>query len=408
MGNWRYEGFTKDGKREAGTIQASSQKEVRKLLRAKGIRPKKILSPSLLEFDITEWMIEKGIAQPFGAKELFNFTKQLSIMIGAGVPIIQGLEILYKQEKHLVLKKTIKRISSDVAEGMTIAEAMEQHKGFDKLYCNLIRAGESGGILDGILIKLSEHMEKQEKTKAQIKSAMTYPVIVTIVGIGVIWAMMVFVVPQFVGMLKDTNQAIPAITQFVIDTSKFLGDYTIYILPSVVFIIFLLKAWVANSKTGKYLFDRLMMKLPVFGGIIIKGNLSSFSRTLGTMLSSGVSLIDALDICIETIENGVISDDLKKVKRKVVQGKTLAEPLERISYFPDMVSQMIRVGEQTGQIDQMLEKTADVFEDEVSQLVSEMTKLIEPLIIVVLGGIIATILVAMYLPMFMAGGGADG
>lgn len=403
MGNWRYEAISKEGRREAGTVQAGSAKEVRRILRGRGLRPKRVIPPSLLEFDIGEWMVEKGLSAPFGPQDLMRFTKQLAIMVNAGVPIIQSLEILYKQQKHPVLKRAIKRIGTDVGEGKTIAEAMKEQKGFDKLYCNLVKAGEAGGILDTILNKLSTHLEKQEKIKSQIKSAMTYPIIVTLVGIGVIWGMMVFVVPQFVSMLTDTGQAIPAITQFVIDTSDFLGAWSMYMVPAFVVMGAALNSFV-KTPSGKVIYDNLFMRLPIFGEIIIKGNLSSFARTLATMLGSGVSLIDALDICIETIDNGVIGRDLTEVRKKVIEGKSLTEPLEKISYFPDMVTQMVRVGEQTGAVDEMLEKVSEVFEDEVNGLIETMTKMVEPLIIVVLGGIIATILVAMYLPMFMSAG----
>ena len=170
MGNWRFEAVNKEGKREAGTIQASNAKEVRRVLRSRGLRPKRVVAPSILEFDIGEWMVENGFAKPFGPQELMRFTKQLAIMENAGVPIIQSLEILYKQQKHPVLKKAIKKIGSDVGEGKTIAEAMKEQKGFDKLYCNLVKAGEAGGILDTILDKLSVHLEKQEKIKAQVLS----------------------------------------------------------------------------------------------------------------------------------------------------------------------------------------------------------------------------------------------
>ncbi len=404
MGNWRFEAVNKEGKREAGTIQASNAKEVRRVLRSRGLRPKRVVAPSILEFDIGEWMVENGFAKPFGPQELMRFTKQLAIMVNAGVPIIQSLEILYKQQKHPVLKKAIKKIGSDVGEGKTIAEAMKEQKGFDKLYCNLVKAGEAGGILDTILDKLSVHLEKQEKIKAQVKSAMTYPMIVTLVGIGVVWGLMVFVVPQFVGMLQDTGQAIPAVTQFVIDASDFLGNYSMYLVPGFMVLGAAINAYI-KTPVGKIIYDNLFMKVPIFGEIIIKGNLASFSRTLATMLGSGVSLVDALDICIETIDNGVIARDLSEVRKKVIEGKSLTEPLEKIAYFPSMVTQMVRVGEQTGQVDQMLDKTSEVFEDEVNTLIETMTKMVEPLIIVVLGGIIATILVAMYLPMFMSAGG---
>ena len=280
---------------------------------------------------------------------------------------------------------------------------MESQKGFSKLYCNLVKAGEAGGILEGILKKLAVHMDKQEKTKAQIKSAMMYPSIVCGVGAVVIWAMMVFVVPQFTGMLKENGQEIPWITQFVIDTSEFFGKYSPIMVPGFFVGITLFLSYI-KTPSGKIVWDNFSMKLPIFGKIIIKGNLSSFSSTLATLLGAGVSLIEALDICIETLDNGVIARDLREVKRKVVEGKTLTEPLSKIEYFPELVTQMIRVGEQTGQIDDMLARVADVFEEEVDTLVGGMTKLIEPIIIVVLGGIIATILVAMYLPMFMSAG----
>jgi type IV pilus assembly protein PilC len=405
MAFYSWEGLNKDGKRDSGKVEASDEREARRILRTMGVRPKKINPPSLLEFDIGEWMIDKGISAPFGPKELTNFTKQLSIMINAGVPIIQALEILYKSEKHPVLKKSVKKIASAVSEGKTVSEAMSTQKGFDKLYCSLVRAGEAGGILDIILGKLSIHMDKQEKTKKQIKSALSYPFIVCMVGAGVIWGMMVFVVPQFVDMLADTGQKPPYITQLVMDISAFLAEYTLMTVPIVFIAAVFIQSYI-KTPTGKKHFDLLTMNMPIFGGIVVKGNLSSFSRTLATMLTSGVALIDALDICIETLDNQVISDDLKVVKRKVVEGSTLTDPLAKISYFPDMVSQMIRVGEQTGEVDNMLEKVADVFEDEVNTLIDGATKLIEPIIIVVLGGLIATILVAMYLPMFMSAGGA--
>lgn len=407
MGLWRWEGLDKSGHRAKGGVKASSKQEARKMIRALGVRPKKITAPSILEFDIGEWMVEKGFAKPFSVKDLGRFTRQLAIMVSAGIPIIQTLEILYKSEKKVTLKKSIQNIARDVSEGATISESMAKQVGFSKLYCNLVRAGEAGGILDTILDKLAIHMDKQEKTKSQIKSAMTYPAIVTLVGIGVIWGMMVFVVPQFVDMLKDSGQEPPFITQLVMDISAFFGEYTLIMVPSFIIGLFLLKSYI-TTPTGKIVFDKFMMKMPVFGGIVIKGNLSSLFRTLSTMLGAGVSLIDSLDICVETVDSSVIARDMSAVRKKVVEGSTLTEPLAKIEYFPDMVAQMIKVGEQTGNIDDMLEKVSDVFEEEVNVLIENMTKMIEPLIIVVLGGMIAAILVAMYLPMFMGAGGVDG
>ncbi len=401
MGMWKWEGLDKNGKRSSGQIEATSEKEVRRLLRGQGNRPKKITPPSILEFDLGQWMVEQGFASAFGTKELSNFTKQMAIMINAGVPILQGLEIIYKTEKNAALKNAIQRIAKDVQEGKTLAESMTRQKGFDKLYCNLVKAGEIGGILDVILNKLSIHLEKQEKTKSQIKSAMTYPFMVTLIGIGVVWGLVTFVVPQFVGMLKDSGKEVPGITQFVMDVSDLCVNYSAYAVPLIIISLVLLSSWI-KTPAGKIIYDKIMMKIPGFGVVVIKGNLSSFTRTLGTLLSAGVSLIDALEICIETIDNGVISRDIATVKKSVIEGKTLTEPLQKIAYFPEMVAQMIKVGEQTGSIDQMLDKIAVVFEDEVNMAVESATKLIEPLILVGLGGTIAVVLVAIYLPMFMS------
>lgn len=406
MAIWRYEGIDKSGKKTLGQLDAADERDARKQLRVQGIRIKVLTPPSILEFDLGQWMIDKGFAKSFGAKDLMNFTKQLSTMIAAGVPLLQALEILYRSEKNPVLKHTIKKIAQDVGEGKTIAEAMGGQKGFDKLYVNLVKAGEQGGILDSILKKLATQMEKIEKTKGQIKSAMMYPIIVTLVGAGVIWGMMVFVVPQFVGMLKDTGQELPWITQFVIDSSEFLGTYSLIMVPAFFVAAVFLFSYV-KTPTGKIAWDNFSMRMPMFGGVIVKGNLAAFASTLATLLNAGVSLIDALEVTIETLDNSVISKDLTEVRKKVMEGKTLTEPLQQIDYFPELITQMIRVGEQTGQIDQMLQKCAEVFEDEVNELIGGLTKMIEPLIIVVLGGIIAVILVAMYLPMFMSAGGSE-
>lgn len=406
MAIWRYEGIDKTGKKTLGQVDASDERDARKQLRLQGIRIKILTPPSILEFDLGQWMVDKGFAKSFGAKDLMNFTKQLSTMISAGVPLLQSLEILFRAEKNPTLKIAIKKIAQDVGEGKTIAEAMMNQKGFDKLYCNLVKAGEAGGILDSILKKLATQMEKIEKTKSQIKSAMMYPIIVTLVGIGVIWGMMVFVVPQFTGMLKDTGQELPFITQFVIDVSNFLGSYSLIMVPGFFVLLVFLVSYV-KTPSGKIMWDNFSMRMPMFGQVVVKGNLASFASTLSTLLSAGVSLIDALEVTIETLDNSVISKDLREVRRKVMEGKTLTEPLQQIDYFPELITQMIRVGEQTGQVDQMLQKVAEVFEDEVNDLIGGLTKMIEPLIIVVLGGIIAVILVAMYLPMFMSAGGTE-
>ncbi len=407
MAKFKWEGVDKNGKRAIGVVEAQDLREAKKLLRAQGARPIKINPPTFFEIDLTEWMIDNGLIPPFGTKELIQFIRQLSIMVNAGIPIVQAFEIIYKSEKHPVLKRTVRNLARDVSEGKTIHEAMVKQGYFSKLFVNLIKAGEAGGILDKILVKLAEHLEKQQKIIKKVKGALQYPLIVCVVGAAVVWGLMVFVVPQFVDMLKDTGQEVPFVTKLVMDTSAFFGDYSLFLVGALVVGGLALKVWI-GTPLGKAAFDRTMMKLPMFGDLVIKGNLASFSRTLSTMLSAGVTLTDSLDVCIDTVDNGIIQDDLRKVRSLVLQGKTLAEPLSQIKYFPEMIASMVKVGEQTGNLDMMFGKISEVFEEELDETVNNLTKLIEPLIIVVLGGIVATILVAMYLPIFMSAGGGEG
>ncbi len=406
MAKFKYVGFTGDGKKVENTIEADTVRDAKKLLRRQNIRATKVIAPSFFEVDLGEMMVEKGLARPFGRAELMRFTRQLAILINAGVPILECMEILHKQEQNMVLKKVVRNISMQIEEGKSLYDAMSNQQGFDKLYCSLVRAGEAAGILDSILNKLAEFLEKAEKLKKQVKSALTYPVIVVIVGIIVIFGLMVFVVPQFVDILKDSNQEIPWVTQTVMDISSFFQNYTLLLIAGI-FAGAMFFANFIKTREGKQAWDRFTMKAPLFGMLVIKGNLGSFTRTLATMLSAGVPIIDSLEICIETLDNTQIAKDLTKVRKAVIEGKSITEPLGRIPYFPPLVAQMIKVGESTGNLDQMLIKVADVFEEEVEELVGNLTKMIEPLILVVLGGIIAFVLVAMYLPIFMSAGGTE-
>lgn len=405
QGKFKYEGVTAEGKKVQGEIGGKDVRQVKRLLRRQGVRAKKVTPPNPLDVDLGMLMVEKGLARPFGRMELNRFTKQLAILINAGVPILECLEILAKQEKNQSLKVAIKKVVEDVGGGKSLFEGMSKHKGFDKLYCSLVKAGESAGILDIILNKLSEYMEKQEAIVKRVKSAMTYPVIVLVIGLAVTWGLMVFVVPQFVDMLKESNQEVPAVTQFVIDTSNFFQEYTLLMAPILAVAVFLFAGFI-KTKEGKVWWDRLVMKTPVFGDIAIKGNLASFTRTLATMLSAGVDLLEALEVCIETVDNTQIKRDLNTVRKAVIRGKSITEPLGRIKYFPPLVNQMMKVGESTGNLDEMLIKVADVFEKETEEVIDNMTKLIEPAILVGLGGLIGTVLIAMYLPIFMSAGGA--
>lgn len=405
MPKFKYVGFTGDGKKVESSIDADSVRDAKKLLRRQNIRATKVIPPSFFEVDLGQVLVEKGLARPFGRVELMRFTRQLSILINAGVPILECMEILHKQEQNLVLKRVVKNISMQIEEGKSLFEAMSQQQGFDKLYCSLVKAGEAAGILDSILVKLAEFLEKAEKLKKQVKSALTYPVIVVIVGIIVVFGLMTFVVPQFVDILKESNQEIPWVTQTVIDISNFFQNYTMLLIAGLVAGTMLFLNFI-KTREGKHAWDRFTMKAPLFGMLVIKGNLGAFTRTLSTMLAAGVPIIDSLEICIETLDNTQIAKDLTKVRKAVIEGKSITEPLGRITYFPPLVTQMIKVGESTGNLDQMLLKVADVFEEEVEELVGNLTKLIEPIILVVLGGVIGFVLIAMYLPIFLSAGGA--
>ncbi len=406
MPKFKYIGFTADGKKVENTVEADTPRDAKKLLRRQNIRATKVIAPSFFEADLGQFLVEKGLAKPFGRAELMRFTRQLAILINAGVPILECMEILHKQEQNMVLKRVVKNITMQIEEGKSLFDAMSQQQGFDKLYCALVKAGEAAGILDSILVKLAEFLERAEKLKKQVKSALTYPVIVVIVGIIVIFGLMVFVVPQFVEILKESNQAVPWVTQTVIDISNFFRDYTLLLIAGIVASTMFFLNFI-KTKEGKQGWDRFTMKAPLFGMLVIKGNLGAFTRTLATMLAAGVPIIDSLEICIDTLDNTQIAKDLTKVRKAVIEGKSITEPLSRITYFPPLVTQMIKVGESTGNLDQMLLKVADVFEEEVEELVANLTKLIEPIILVVLGGIIGFVLIAMYLPIFMSAGGAD-
>ena len=406
MAKYKYIGFTGDGRKVENSIEAETVRDAKKILRRQNIRATKIIEPSFFEADLGQFLVDKGLARPFGRVELMRFTRQLAILINAGVPILECMEILHKQEQNMVLKRVVKNISMQIEEGKTLFDAMSQQQGFDKLYCALVKAGESAGILDSILNKLAEFLEKAEKLKKQVKSALTYPVIVVFVGVLVVFGLMTFVVPQFVGILKESNQEIPWVTQTVIDISNFFQNYTLLLIAGMVAATMIFVNFI-KTREGKHAWDRFTMKAPLFGMLVIKGNLGSFTRTLATMLSAGVPIIDSLEICIETLDNTQIAKDLTRVRKAVIEGKSITDPLSRITYFPPLVTQMIKVGESTGNLDQMLVKVADVFEDEVEELVGNLTKLIEPIILVVLGGIIGFVLIAMYLPIFMSAGGVE-
>jgi len=401
---YKYEGITREGKKVSGEMDAADIAEVKKILRRSGIRTSKIQAPSMLDMDLNQLVGQLLGAKGFSDKDLSRFTNQLSTLIDAGVPIVQSMEILFKQEKSIGLKRAIKSVAKQVSEGKSLHDAMTETGAFDRLFCYMVKAGESAGIIDQILARLSAFLEKKQALKKKVKSAMTYPLIVSVIGVGVVTFLLAYVVPMFVDMIKDSKQQIPGITQMVMDISEFIQEYFFIMLAmgigGSIGIIYALK-----TPQGRNMFDEMMLKLPIFKDLTIKSNLSTMTQTLSTLIAAGIPILDALDICVDTLDNGIIAKDVSKVRTAVASGKNMTDPLKRISYFPPLITQMIEVGESTGKLETMLHKVSKIFEIEVEGAIQTITSLIEPLILVVLGGVIAVVLVAMYLPIFMSAGG---
>jgi type IV pilus assembly protein PilC len=325
-------------------------------------------------------------------------------MIDAGLPIIQCLEILYTQQGNKTFKGMIKEIKEQVESGATLAEALKRFpKHFDDLFVNMIAAGEAGGILDAILRRLAAYMEKAAKLKAQVKGAMTYPIVTLIIAIVVLGIILVFVIPVFEEMFADFGGELPVPTQIVVTASEIVKSKIIYILVGIFILGFTLRKFYATEK-GQDMADDIVLKIPVFGELLRKVAVAKFTRTMGTMLASGVAILEALDIVAKTAGNRTVERAIYDVRSGIAEGRTMADPLAESGVFPAMVCQMISVGESTGALDAMLEKIADFYDEEVDQAVDNLTSLIEPFMLVFLGATIGGLVVAMYLPIFKMAG----
>ncbi len=396
MAVFTWEGMKKTGEVVKGNIDAQSESAVIALLRQQDIRPINVKEKKAA-FDFGKLNIFK---EKVGGKELSIFTRQFATMIDAGLPLVQCLDILGGQQENKTFQKTIKDLKTSIEGGSTFAAALKKHPDvFDSLYSNLVAAGEVGGMLDAILARLATYIEKAEKLKGRVKGAMIYPVVVLSVAAGAVSILLLFVIPVFAKMFGDIGAALPAPTQFVMDLSSFLKHYIIYIIIGIVAIIVAVRSYYRTGN-GKLVIDGLLLKMPVFGDIIRKNAVARFSRTLSTMMSSGVPIMDGLEIVARTSGNQVVENAIMKARESIAAGKTIAEPLAQTKVFPGMVVQMISVGEATGNMDAMLSKIADFYDEEVDSAVANMTALIEPIMIVFLGVIIGGLVVAMYLPIF--------
>jgi type IV pilus assembly protein PilC len=389
-----YKGVNRAGASVAGERAAESKAEVAALLKREQINVSK-LSEKGKEFNVPAF--GAGVDQ----KELAVFTRQFSVMIDAGLPLVQCIEILGGQQENKTFQKILSDVRASVEGGSTLSNAMKQHeKVFDPLYANMVEAGETGGILDTILQRLSTYIEKNVKLKRAVKSAMIYPISVIGIAIGVIALLLWKVVPIFVTLFNGLDVDLPLPTRIVIALSNFVGS--IYGLMLLIFAIaagVAVKFWYGTPE-GRYTIDRLLLKAPVVGMVLRKIAVARFTRTLGTLISSGVPILEGLDITSRTSGNAVIERAIAQTRKAVEAGRSLVDPLKETDVFPGMVTQMIGVGEQTGAMDAMLSKIADFYEDEVDAAVKDMLTAIEPIMIVFLGGVVGGVVISMYLPLF--------
>lgn len=386
---------TKKGRKLKGEIDAANEAIALGQLKKRNFTVKKLKAKPKDIFGNISFLKPKVTK-----KDLMVFTRQFSTMIDAGLPLVQGLTILAEQSENPTFKAVLKEITKDVEGGSTLAEAMKKHsKIFDALFVNLVAAGEMGGMLDTILRRLAQFIEKAEKLKSQIKGAMTYPIVVMAIAIIVISVILVFVIPVFEDMFKSFGSALPTPTQIVVNMSRFLKSNIHWVIIALIALIYGFKRY-RDTAAGKKVTDSLFLKLPVFGNLLKKTAVARFTRTLGTMISSGVPILDALEIVAKTAGNVVIEEIIYEVRGSIAEGQTIAEPLSENDIFPGMVIQMIAVGEATGALDSMLEKIADFYDEEVDAAVAALTSMLEPLLILFLGGSIGGLVIAMYLPIF--------
>jgi type IV pilus assembly protein PilC len=395
---WQWEAKNKAGEIKKGEMEASDSDAVHSRLRSLGLNPEKVKKKPLeINFKMP------GIGG-VGGKDLLVFTRQFATMIDAGLPLVQCLDILGSQMDKAAFRKVIFAVKTKVESGSTFADALKDHpKVFDELYVQLCAAGEVGGILDTILNRLAVYREKAEKLKRKVKGAMVYPTIVIIVAVGVTGVLLIKVTPVFAKMFADFGSALPAPTQFVVDLSIWLQQYIFHMLGSITAVVVTAVA-IYRSKRGRRIIDKSVLRVPLVGNVIRKVAVARFTRTLGTMISSGVPILDALDVTAKTAGNRTIEDGIYYVRSKISEGKNIAGPLLETKVFPPMVVQMIGVGEATGAMDTMLNKIADFYDDEVDTAVAGLTAMIEPILMVFLGGVVGGFLIAMYLPIFTLAG----
>jgi type IV pilus assembly protein PilC len=396
---YKWEGKTLRGAIKRGELEAASEGALRIQLRQQNIIPTKIFSKG------KELKLQLSIGgRRISQKQIAVFTRQLATMIDAGLPLVQSLDILASQQENKAFKDVLTSIKDDVESGSTFAAALGRHpKVFTDLYVNLVVAGEEGGILDNILLRLSNYIEKAVALKKKVKSALVYPTAIVAVAVLVVTILLMFVIPVFERMFLSAGQSLPLLTLIIVGLSKLLKKYFLLVVAMLVVLFIMLRRY-HKTESGKRAIDAFTLKVPVFGMLLRKIAIARFSRTLSTLVSSGVPILDSLNIVAKTAGNQIVEDAIMRARSSISEGETIADPLARANIFPPMVTQMISVGESTGSLDTMLGKIADFYEEEVDNTVATLTSLLEPFLMIFLGGTIGTIVVAMYLPIFnMAG-----
>lgn len=402
MPSFVWQGKTKGGATQKGNITAPSADAAKAQLTSQGIRVDKVSRSISLGTGGTL------LKQKVKTKDLVIFTRQFATMIDAGLPLVQCLDILSNQQPNLTFKAVLLKVKEDVEAGSTFADALGKHPSvFDRLFVNLVAAGEVGGILDTILQRLASYIEKRVALQKKVKGAMVYPATVMAVAVIVITIILIWVIPVFQQMFAGAGKELPGPTLFVINLSSFVKSYFLFLIAAVFLLIFILRA-VARTEKGRFFFDKVFLRLPVFGMLIKKVAVAKFTRTLGTLVSSGVPILEGLDVVAKTAGNMVVEKAIMKTRESISEGRTIAEPLAETNVFPPMVVQMISVGEATGALDAMLNKIADFYDSEVDDAVGALTSAIEPLLMIFLGGSIGGLIIAMYLPIFTMAGAVSG
>ena len=390
-----WEAETKRGEVKKGEMDAADEAVVRGLLRRQGL---KSINVKKKPKDVLEYL--PFLKQKVKEKDIVVFARIFATMINAGLPLIQCLDLLSQQEQNKTFAKIIITVKEDIEGGSTLHDALKKHpRVFDELFVNLVAAGESGGILDVVLNRLSNYMEKAMKLKSRVKSAMTYPAIVLVVAVAVVALLLVYVIPVFKKLFENMGGQLPGPTQFLINVSEFTQSYFLFMIGFLAVFVYLFRRYYRTEK-GRRTVDALVLKAPVFGPLIKKVAVAKFTRTLSTMLGAGVPILEGLSIVSKTAGNVIVESAIMKTRQSISEGRTIAEPLAETDVFPPMVVQMIAVGEATGALDAMLAKIADFYDDEVDIAVGALTTMLEPFMMVFLGVVVGGMIICMYLPIF--------